>query len=84
MTLPLHQRARNVAPYCQVGTPGCEFVVQPGPTDAVAFKTWYSALESDLIGGRAEEWFGDQERRLGDPSGLDLGDVLDRLDVEPS
>ena len=166
-TLPLHQRARNIPLYCQVGTLGCEFVVQPAPADKVAFKTWYSALESSLtdvlptegtivwagvatncciqqsafdadrrgllnvipiqavsasssegfsasltalgksaaavvdiddilasknleeiaieidqIGGRADQWFSDQEHRLGDSSGLDLDEALRRLGTE--
>jgi nicotinamidase-related amidase len=168
-TLPLHQRARNIPPYCRAGTSGCEFVVRPGAADRVAFKTWYSALESesadalpdegtivwggvatdccvqqsafdadrrglrnvipiqavsastgdafsasltslgksaaavvdledvlegkdfadialeiDQIAGRAERWFSDQENRLGNPSGLDLADVLSRLDAVPT
>ncbi len=167
-TLPLRQRDRKIGLYCEAGTTGCEFVVQPDPADDVAFKTWYSALESPLaellpsggtvvwagvatdcciqqsafdadrrglrnvipiesvsasspegfsasltalgksaaavvdiddilagkefaesaieiedIGGRAEQWFSQQDKLLGDPSGLDLGEVLARLGAEP-
>jgi nicotinamidase-related amidase len=48
-SLPFHHRDRNDALYCRAGTPGCDFVVKPAPTDTVFFKTWYSAFDSRLI-----------------------------------
>lgn len=47
-TLPLHQRVRNFALYCEAGTAGCDFVVEPQSTDTVRFKTWYSAFDAGL------------------------------------
>jgi nicotinamidase-related amidase len=42
------------------------------------------AIETGEIGTRAERWFEDQVNRLGDPSGLNLDDVLLRLGAASS
>jgi nicotinamidase-related amidase len=47
-TLPDHHRRRGISVYCEEGTPGSDFALEPGEGEIVVFKTWYSAFASDL------------------------------------
>jgi nicotinamidase-related amidase len=47
-SLPTRQQDLEIKLYCEDGSPGSEFVLEPAAEDQVVTKRWYSALRSPL------------------------------------
>lgn len=47
-TLPLHHQKHGIPLYCETGSLGAEFVIQPVVDDTVLYKNWYSAFDAGL------------------------------------